>query len=476
MGAESTPSSPQRVVLRPSTPLASDSRPGTPGSSANRPAGSLAAVASARDGSLPASLRADVAVIRGNSLEEVTSSGRFARGDTVDSDLGPAMAPEEYSDDTGDEGEAGETVFNSAEEALSGRRRVASGSDSTPSTTISSRPSQPTTASTVPRAVAAAAVATLANQPTPYAEPAKDLSDYCRQLVQYINSSGDVELTLDVGWAEVGLRFLVCPLLTPSPFPFFNFATFQNQEVLTLLTFLAELEIEEHQLWVNMNVGESIFRCMERASQFAEAQEWGCAALWNLAQQPENATALLNGGAADTIHAVLCHPQHLTHLGVQVRRAESKGISMFAAACSMPFFFCLFKTLSLQAQCFGALTTFALSPVGQDMLLEAELMETVFDLTVSYSQRYAVSAIKHRLRRIIGGDGLSSILCSDLGILQRKETPRHRDFEWWGSMLLANLADGRGEIIEQLVAKDATEVKPALAALRLFFFSDPVNC
>lgn len=94
---------------------------------------------------------------------------------------------------------------------------------------------------------------------------------------------------------------------------------------MTLLSYIAQAPIEEHDAWVRINTPEAVGRCMERASRFAEAQEWGCASLWNLALLPANALMLLRLGALSTLYACLCHPQHQNHLGVQVSGSVAGG-------------------------------------------------------------------------------------------------------------------------------------------------------
>ena len=97
---------------------------------------------------------------------------------------------------------------------------------------------------------------------------------------------------------------------------------------MTLQSYLAQVPDEDHEDWLRINAPEAVARCMERASQFAQAQEWGCAALWNLAIKPENAPALVALGALDTLVACLGHPQHQNHLGVQVgRRRRLAGLA-----------------------------------------------------------------------------------------------------------------------------------------------------
>lgn len=85
------------------------------------------------------------------------------------------------------------------------------------------------------------------------------------------------------------------------------------------MSFLAQLPADAHADWLRINAVEAVSRCMERASLFAEAQEWGCAAFWNFALVGSQVPRLLESGVLDTLNACLSHAQHQRHLGMQVR-------------------------------------------------------------------------------------------------------------------------------------------------------------
>jgi len=117
-----------------------------------------------------------------------------------------------------------------------------------------------------------------------------------------------------------------------------------------------------------------------------------------------------------------------------------------------------------QAQCCGALTALSTNNIGLEaMLKEPGLTSTICNIMLIYHQRFKV-----------GGGEKSVANCNFRKMVpplqKQRQTPRHKDFEWWSSMMVANLADGQQDTTRTFVAKGIGHVCREVELLSFFFF------